>query len=181
MNNYNTTSNVVTTDTSDYDDIFTSTEESPSTLLHRLHTNERQLRTLAVVLSLTGGLALSFALGVGILIYWYSRKCKERRRLLSHQDKENDEESNSSSLHCPSCHPQIEPSIKSIANETRQIQAIASTSSQALLDSLPPPPLTAPTPIPSAPTEKEIHMAIRHDHEALCHECQNPPPAYTED
>ncbi|KAI8073415.1 uncharacterized protein B0P05DRAFT_588699 [Gilbertella persicaria] len=54
-------------------------KESSSSLIHRLHTNESQLRTLAVVLSLTGGLSLSFALGVGILIYWYSRKCKQRR------------------------------------------------------------------------------------------------------
>ncbi|KAL7330853.1 hypothetical protein PS15p_205743 [Mucor circinelloides] len=61
--------------------IATTTEESSSTLLHRLHTNERQLRTLAVILSLTGGLSLSFALGVGIMIYWYSRKCKQRRKL----------------------------------------------------------------------------------------------------
>lgn len=176
--NYNITSNVVTTDTSDYDDIFTGTEESPSTLLHRLHTNERQLRTLAVVLSLTGGLALSFALGVGILIYWYTRKCKEKRRLLNKRDKENDEESNTSSLYCPSCHPEQErPTVV----EESPVEAIASTSSQALLDNLPPPPPTAPTPEPSAPTEKEIHMASRHDHEALCHVCLHPPPAYTED
>lgn len=53
-------------------------EESSSTLLQKLHTNERQLRTLAVVLSLTGGLALSFALGVGIMIYWYCHKYKQK-------------------------------------------------------------------------------------------------------
>lgn len=70
------------------------TEESSLTLLHRLHTNERQLRTLAVILSLTGGLALSFALGVGIMIYWYSRKCKQKRRLSIKNPKNYNREDN---------------------------------------------------------------------------------------
>jgi hypothetical protein len=54
------------------------TEESR--LLYRLHTNESQLRILAVVLSLTGGLVLSFALGVSILIYWHTRKSKKENQ-----------------------------------------------------------------------------------------------------
>ncbi|KAL9557578.1 hypothetical protein MBANPS3_001302 [Mucor bainieri] len=91
----------------------TTTEESSSTLLHRLHTNERQLRTLAVILSLTGGLSLSFALGVGIMIYWYSRKCKQRRKLhgssSSMKDAEEDVDDDEKSCtttnysYCASC------------------------------------------------------------------------------
>ncbi|PHZ14246.1 uncharacterized protein RHIMIDRAFT_116057 [Rhizopus microsporus ATCC 52813] len=50
-----------------------------SVLLYRLHTNEVQLRTLAVILSLTGGLALSFAVGVGILIYWYAKRGNQEK------------------------------------------------------------------------------------------------------
>ncbi|CEG74391.1 hypothetical protein RMATCC62417_09618 [Rhizopus microsporus] len=50
-----------------------------SVLLYRLHTNEVQLRTLAVILSLTGGLALSFAVGVGILIYWYAKRGNQKK------------------------------------------------------------------------------------------------------
>ncbi|KAK4521072.1 uncharacterized protein ATC70_004062 [Mucor velutinosus] len=100
--------------TSDNHDISlaTATEESSSTLLHRLHTNERQLRTLAVILSLTGGLSLSFALGVGIMIYWYSRKCKQRRKLHgrssmkdAQEDVEDDEKSCATTnySYCASC------------------------------------------------------------------------------
>ncbi|KAI8356705.1 hypothetical protein EDC96DRAFT_609463 [Choanephora cucurbitarum] len=48
-----------------------------SSLIHRLYLNERQLRTLVVILSLAGGLALSFLLGVIILICWYSQRQKE--------------------------------------------------------------------------------------------------------
>lgn len=57
------------------------TEESR--LLYRLHTNESQLRILAVVLSLTGGLVLSFALGVSILIYWHTRKSKKENQQIT--------------------------------------------------------------------------------------------------
>ncbi|KAI7897868.1 uncharacterized protein BX663DRAFT_276711 [Cokeromyces recurvatus] len=82
MNNYTTTSAIFgpSITANAYTDTLTTSEQVPSsTLLHHLHINERQLRTLAVVLSLTGGLAISFALGVGIMIYWYFRKCKQRR------------------------------------------------------------------------------------------------------
>ncbi|KAI8329906.1 hypothetical protein BD560DRAFT_451587 [Blakeslea trispora] len=54
-----------------------------STLIHRLHSNERQLRTLVVILSLAGGLALSFVLGVGILICWSSQRYRKPHSTLS--------------------------------------------------------------------------------------------------
>lgn len=49
-------------------------------LLHKLHSDEEHLRTLVVLLSLTGGLALSFALGIGIFLYWHVREYKRRRQ-----------------------------------------------------------------------------------------------------
>ncbi|CAO3613038.1 unnamed protein product [Cunninghamella blakesleeana] len=48
-------------------------------MLHALHRDERELRVLAVLLSLAGGLVLSFLLGVGIFIYWHWRAYRTRR------------------------------------------------------------------------------------------------------
>ncbi|CAO3642643.1 unnamed protein product [Cunninghamella echinulata] len=59
----------------------TSPEETngPTDMLHALHRDERELRVLAVILSLAGGLVLSFLLGVGIFIYWHWRAYRARQ------------------------------------------------------------------------------------------------------
>ncbi|KAI8073796.1 hypothetical protein BC940DRAFT_329358 [Gongronella butleri] len=55
-------------------------ETVSSDMLRALHHDERELRHLVVILSLTGGLVLSFLLGVGIFIYWHWRAWSHRRR-----------------------------------------------------------------------------------------------------
>ncbi|CAO3628257.1 unnamed protein product [Mucor hiemalis] len=98
-NDFNSNSTVLSFNSHSY--VAGSTiEESSSTLLQKLHTNERQLRTLAVVLSLTGGLALSFALGVGIMIYWYCHKYKQKGifedgRLFNDNESDDDDDEKS--------------------------------------------------------------------------------------
>jgi hypothetical protein len=153
----------------------TATEEASSTLLHRLHTNERQLRTLAVILSLTGGLALSFALGVGILIYWYSHKCKQKRQQQkSYPPSEHNsivvyqEPSEQHSHHHHHHHHERELEEASIPSEP------GPSSNEPMIPQflIPPPISTVQTPEPSAPTAKELHM---------CDDCMAPPPAYSED
>ncbi|CAO3598633.1 unnamed protein product [Absidia cylindrospora] len=57
-----------------------SDQQEPTDMLHALHHDEKELRILAVVLSLTGGLVLSFLLGVGIFVYWHWRAWRARRR-----------------------------------------------------------------------------------------------------
>lgn len=163
------------------------TEDSPSILLHRLHTNERQLRTLAVVLSLAGGLALSFALGVGIMIYWYLHKCKQKRRLgdrnrdtEDHSDDDSDDEKSLYSVcnwrNCDFYSNQDTPAVP-IDEESQE---------EIIVDPLPLPPISlVSTPEPSAPSAKELHIHTHTNattsttHEDLCHDCLLPPPAYT--
>ncbi|GAN09535.1 hypothetical protein MAM1_0273c09065 [Mucor ambiguus] len=127
----NSSSSYFDPSTSDNHDISiaTTTEESSSTLLHRLHTNERQLRTLAVILSLTGGLSLSFALGVGIMIYWYSRKCKQRRKLHgssgmkdAQEDVEDDEKSCTTTnySYCASCDMMVRDQQLEVTSDAQQ-------------------------------------------------------------
>lgn len=164
------------------------TEDSPSILLHRLHTNERQLRTLAVVLSLAGGLALSFALGVGIMIYWYLHKCKQKRRLgdeaFDDDDDDDSDDEKSSSSSYSICNPRNcnfydIPSATPVATTS----IMAGIPQETLILDLPLPPVSlVPIPEPSAPSAKELHThtnATGSTHEDLCHDCLLPPPAYT--
>ncbi|KAG2213161.1 hypothetical protein INT47_011310 [Mucor saturninus] len=168
------------------------TEDSPSILLHRLHTNERQLRTLAVVLSLAGGLALSFALGVGIMIYWYLHKCKQKRRLGDRntdnheQDEEDSDDGKSLYSICNyrNCdfYNRDNPNHPTAEEEQVQEEIILLDN----LTTLPLPPISlVSTPEPSAPSAKELHIHTHTNatsssaHEDLCHDCLLPPPAYT--
>jgi hypothetical protein len=177
------------------------TGESSSTLLHRLHTNESQLRTLVVILSLTGGLALSFVLGVGIMIYWYFRKCKQKRRLSdkkpSNQDDDEYEDDDEKSFYsyCAACNlmrqqqEEQEQDRSSVSHHESISTASRNTDQQDEIISIPPLPLALllPTPEPSAPSAKELSHANQNiassstSHpEELCHHCLVPPPAYTE-
>ncbi|KAI9486973.1 MAG: hypothetical protein EXX96DRAFT_61233 [Benjaminiella poitrasii] len=185
MNNYTTTLIPSSTTINAYRETQITNESIPSsTLLHRLHTNERQLRTLAVVLSLTGGLAISFALGVGIMIYWYFRKCKQKRRL--HDDIKNDTGPPRQQYHHQETsvverdeseqtrrrHQEPSISIVESSDETETILPVAEHSTitqintdsslmSPLLSSLPlSPPVSdfssLPVPEPSAPSAKEL-------------------------
>lgn len=151
--------------TNNYDITIATTEESSSTLLHRLHTNERQLRTLAVILSLTGGLSLSFALGVGIMIYWYSRKCKQRRKLhgknmkdLENDDNGDDDDEKSCATtnysYCPSCDMMVrdqQPEVTSeIQNDSEMVYGNTPIQSSIITEIPPIPQITAATSLVSS-------------------------------
>lgn len=60
--------------------LWNSDPQEPTDMLHALHRDEKELRVLAVILSLTGGLVLSFLLGVGIFVYWHWRSYRTRQR-----------------------------------------------------------------------------------------------------
>jgi hypothetical protein len=162
-------------------------EDSPSILLHRLHSNERQLRTLAVVLSLAGGLALSFALGVGIMIYWYLHKCKQKRRLGDEtfdDDGDDSDDEKSCSAGYSYCNSRNCDYYNNTPTEIPQESTTAVIDQDILVLPLPPISLV-PTPEPSAPSAKELHIhnhnnnATTSTNEELCHDCSIPPPAYT--
>lgn len=156
----------------------TPTEES---LVHKLRMDEQHIRALAVILSLTGGLALSFALGAGIFLYWHLREFKRRKQsrqgyLLEQQSIE------SKSTTTTSCCS----SNNSVLSRTSHEHQLPAAESQ-MTTIFPPPLLLPPTDTtvnagPSAPSAKEFLNNDNLDAPSCCPHCISvdpPPPAYT--
>ncbi|KAI8366813.1 uncharacterized protein BYT42DRAFT_143818 [Radiomyces spectabilis] len=137
-----------------------ATEEASTTLLHRLHTNERALRTLAVVLSLAGGLVLSFTLGVGIFVYWYFRKYKRRRHSVIDEKPSKSMTVSNTTTYAPHNEDSVDKDITrqstTLDNPTRPLSI-----RKVLPASLPPLPMPQESGAePSAPSAKELCMGV---------------------
>lgn len=179
--------------------------ENPESLVYKLRNDERHIRVLAVVLSLTGGLALSFILGVGIFLFWHIRECdkrhKRRRRkktldlpyatsskdLQVEQDQQRRQREQQQQQEIPPPPPATTISSRSSVPNAVPEPKLAPTTFAPAASAIPSAPYPvirdeADTPTPSAPTAKEIleqYHPSPSSSSRHCHQCQIPPPAYT--
>ncbi|KAI9310279.1 hypothetical protein BX666DRAFT_2009923 [Dichotomocladium elegans] len=61
--------------------IVVATSSDDQAIVNKIRADESHLRALVVILSLAGGLALSFGLGAGICLYWHLRKFRRKKHL----------------------------------------------------------------------------------------------------
>ncbi|ORZ00105.1 hypothetical protein BCR43DRAFT_129602 [Syncephalastrum racemosum] len=159
-------------------------------LLHKLRSDEEHLRTLVVLLSLTGGLALSFALGIAI----------QHHSTPSHQYNDEEDDimqvpvqplASSSPVQPPASIPNA--SEAHVANPDDEDEAYHSSISKTpATPSLPPPPPPVPAMEsareavpPSAPSAKELiassslcmesNEASSSSSSSCCPHCPSPP------
>lgn len=131
-----------------------------------IHSDETQLRTLVVVLSLAGGLVLTFILGFGIYLCWH---CRARR---SHRLKKEDKHSCSSICSSSSSLPSKSHHPSGSSKEQNMNQVLQAVPSSFTSDALAP---------ASAPPAKELDWD-NHCNSSDIYVCslhESLPPAYT--
>ncbi|KAI8141700.1 hypothetical protein BJV82DRAFT_618737 [Fennellomyces sp. T-0311] len=147
----------------------TATLADESSVLRSIHSDENQLRTLVVVLSLAGGLVLALTLGFGIYLYWYC--CSRQRKIVNEKDGylTDDNDTDSSTTASSSDKPRDKHHRLRPEQSAPPIECIITTepNNEAITT-------LAPVhqnygPAPSAPSAKELDIAEHH----ICHHSSN--------